>query len=134
MKQVKRLYRSRNDKMIAGVCGGIAEYFDIDPVIVRLVTVLLLFANGIGLIMYIIAWIFVPENPEQQSTKKTTAEKAVKQISRHPRDGSVLIGMVLLVIGALLLINNLFSWFSFSYVWAFLLVVLGIYMLMRRSK
>jgi phage shock protein C len=134
MKQVKRLYRSRNDKMIAGVCGGIAEYFDIDPVIVRLVTVLLLFANGIGLIMYIIAWIFVPENPEQQSTKKTKAEKVFKRIASHPRDGSVLLGMVLLVIGGLLLIKNLFSWFDFAYVWAFGLVILGIYMLMRRRK
>jgi phage shock protein C len=59
---VKRLYRSGKDKVIAGVCGGIAEYFDVDPVLIRLAAVGLLFA-GIGIIVYIVAWIIVPKNP-----------------------------------------------------------------------
>lgn len=56
----KRLYRSRIEKMIAGVCGGIAEYFNVDPTLIRLVAILLLF-SGPGLIAYIVAWIIVPE-------------------------------------------------------------------------
>jgi len=60
----KRLYRSTKDKMIAGVCGGIAEYFDIDPVIVRVVFVILLLPGGLpGLLPYIILWIIVPVHP-----------------------------------------------------------------------
>jgi phage shock protein C len=60
----KRLYRSRTDRMIAGVCGGIAEYFDIDPTIVRIVAVILLFPGGLpGFLPYIIFWIVVPEDP-----------------------------------------------------------------------
>lgn len=59
----KRLYRSTNDVMICGVCGGIAEYFDIDPTIVRLIAVLLIFGWGSGLLAYFIAAIIVPKNP-----------------------------------------------------------------------
>jgi phage shock protein C len=56
----KRLYRSQQHKMIAGVCGGIAEYFDVDPTLVRLAWVLFGFAAGSGILAYVIAWIIVP--------------------------------------------------------------------------
>ena len=59
----KRLYRSRKDRMIAGVCGGLAEYFKIDPVIVRLIAVLLLIPGGLpGFIPYVVMWVIVPED------------------------------------------------------------------------
>jgi phage shock protein C len=60
----KRLYKSRSDRRIAGVCGGIAEYFNVDPIIIRLLAAALLF-TGPGLILYIIAWIIIPENPNK---------------------------------------------------------------------
>ena len=60
----KKLYRSKKNRKIAGVCGGIAEYFDIDPIIIRLITLILVLPAGGGLIAYIIAWIVVPEEPE----------------------------------------------------------------------
>jgi len=66
----KKLYRSKKDKKIAGVCGGIAEYFDVDSTLVRLFTVLTLLLGGAGVVAYIIAWIIVPENPEQVSDDK----------------------------------------------------------------
>ncbi len=59
----KKLYRSRTDRMVAGVAGGLAEYFNIDPTIVRLAFVLLALAGGPGLIIYVIMWIVVPEAP-----------------------------------------------------------------------
>jgi phage shock protein C len=64
MSRAKRLYRSRTERMIAGVCGGIAEYFDIDPVIVRLIAVVLLFSGGApGVLPYLVLWVVVPESP-----------------------------------------------------------------------
>ena len=62
----KRLYRSRIDKKIGGVCGGLADYFDIDPAIVRVVAVVLALLNGIGIIAYIVALIAIPYDPEQR--------------------------------------------------------------------
>lgn len=61
----KRLYRSKDNRMIAGVCGGIAEYFDIDPTIVRIAAAILTLAGFSGIIIYIILAIVVPENPAQ---------------------------------------------------------------------
>ncbi len=61
----KRLYRSRRDVMIAGVCGGIAEYFDVDPTIVRLIAVILVLGWGSGLLAYLIAVLIIPKNPYQ---------------------------------------------------------------------
>ena len=60
-KNPKRLYRSRKNRMIAGVCGGVAEYFNVDPTLVRLGWILLTGLGGAGLLAYIIAWIVVPE-------------------------------------------------------------------------
>lgn len=60
----KRLYRSTEDRMIGGVCGGIAEYFDIDPILVRIIAVILLLPGGLpGFLPYIILWLVVPEKP-----------------------------------------------------------------------
>lgn len=60
MSEVKRLYRSKN-RMIGGVCGGLGEYFGIDPTLVRLVFVLLFLAYGFGPLLYIVMWVIVPE-------------------------------------------------------------------------
>ena len=60
---VKRLYRSKKERMIGGVCGGIAEYLNTDPTVVRLIWVLItLLSMGMGVIGYLIAWIIIPEH------------------------------------------------------------------------
>ncbi len=61
----RRLTRSRRDKMIAGVCGGFAEYLELDPTIVRIIWLLLALVGGGGFLAYIIAWIVMPLEPEQ---------------------------------------------------------------------
>ncbi|MDD6312285.1 MAG: PspC domain-containing protein [Firmicutes bacterium] len=60
---MKRLYRSRTNKMLCGVCAGIADYFQIDPTIVRLGTVVLCCMAGTGIIAYIVGAIIIPEEP-----------------------------------------------------------------------
>ena len=57
----KRLKRSINDKMLAGVCGGLADYFDVDPTIVRLLFALAVIIGGTGILAYLIMWIIVPK-------------------------------------------------------------------------
>lgn len=59
----KRLYRSRTDRKIAGICGGMAEYFGIDPVIPRLIWVVLALGGGLGILAYLICWIVIPKAP-----------------------------------------------------------------------
>jgi phage shock protein C len=59
----KRLVRSTNDRKLAGVCAGLADYFDLDPTIVRVLWVVAFFCAGSGLLAYIILWVAVPEGP-----------------------------------------------------------------------
>ncbi len=144
-KDLKRLYRSKEDKIIAGVCGGIAEYFNIDPVWIRLTAVLLLFADGIGLILYILAWILVPSNPAQKEGKKTKAEKIVERAA-HKKDKAsseehankrkphLLFGLIFIFLGITLTMKNLFSWFDFRYIWSLAILAFGIYLLVGRSR
>lgn len=60
---MKRLYRSREDSMVCGVCGGVAEYFDVDPSLVRLAWILFVALGGSGILAYIIAAIVIPYRP-----------------------------------------------------------------------
>lgn len=60
---MKRLYRSRTDRKIAGVCGGLGAYFGIDPVILRILWVALALGAGVGIVAYVIFWIVVPQEP-----------------------------------------------------------------------
>ena len=61
MNQLKRLLRSRNDRRLAGVCGGIGEYFGWDPTLVRVAWILLTLLGGSGILLYLIFWVVMPE-------------------------------------------------------------------------
>lgn len=63
MSEIKRLYRTRGDRVLAGVCGGLGDYFNIDPTIVRLLFILLALAGGPGIIVYLVLWLVMPEEP-----------------------------------------------------------------------
>ena len=62
-QQIKRLYRSVNNRVIAGVCGGLGNYLNVDPVLLRVLWAVFFLAGGAGLLAYIIAWIIIPEEP-----------------------------------------------------------------------
>jgi len=78
---MKRLFRSTNDKVIGGVCGGLGKYFQVDPVIFRLLWVLSIFLWGAGILAYIIAWIVIPKEhlikslPVKEIPKKVVKKK-----------------------------------------------------------
>jgi phage shock protein PspC (stress-responsive transcriptional regulator) len=87
----KRLYRSRIDRMIGGVCGGLAKYFDIDPTIVRVLFVVGVFLSGAGILAYIILWIVVPEEPiipapgEEESTTDQNEDASTSSSDNQQR-------------------------------------------------
>jgi len=78
---MKKLYRSREDTKIAGICGGIAEYFNVDSNIIRLLAVLTAFFGGGGVIAYIIAWIIIPLEPveDELSDKQKSRSREKNQ-------------------------------------------------------
>ena len=64
MAQTRKLYRSRTDRKLAGVCGGLAQYFNADPTVIRVLFVVLALLGGPGLVIYLVLWIIVPEEPQ----------------------------------------------------------------------
>ena len=86
--QDKRLYKSESNKVIGGVCGGLGEYFGIDPVIFRIIAVVLIFAHGAGLLIYLIAWLCMPKRRDAGQYYQQRQPQYGQQQSR-PQDGTV---------------------------------------------
>ncbi|MFH1685911.1 MAG: PspC domain-containing protein [bacterium] len=122
----KRLYRSRESKVIGGVCGGLGEYFDVDPVLVRIITVILAFGPGLGVLAYIIAWIIIPERPLDVVR--------VKSESRPTSWHKYLPGLVLMGIGVLLLVREHWFWFGWDEFWPVALIAIGLALIAKRGK
>ena len=80
--ETKRITRSRSDRMIAGVAGGLAAYFGIDPVYIRVGLVVLSFLNGIGLILYLALWLIVP-NEGSLSAGRSNVQEAVDEMQAY---------------------------------------------------
>lgn len=106
----RRLYKSRRDRMIDGVCGGVAEYFNIDATVVRILFILLIFFGFAGLILYISGMILMPLNPDQLAQLRSGELRPVKHNSTR------IWGVILIAFGLLFLIQN-FGWFSFVNIW-----------------
>ncbi len=113
---MKRLYRSEREKILCGVCGGLAEYFNIDPTIVRLAVALLFILNpGATLLLYLIACIIMPKESEVK-TRESIEEKegiAPSKLSLSSREVEsivlLIIGVVLFVIGVSILSSTVLS-------------------------
>lgn len=146
----KRLYRSRTNRVIAGVAGGIGEYFDIDPLVVRLIFVLLAIGGGSGVLLYLVAWLIIPEEPETgasnkekhaekersetlESSVKDMAETVEKSAKRMGESGNATAGLILLVLGVLFLLQTITGFNVWGALWPLILVALGVG-LIARSK
>ncbi len=70
MSEIKKLYRSRDDRMIGGVCGGLGKYFNVDPTLIRLGFILMGLAAGSSIILYIAMWIVIPEEPIEKAKRE----------------------------------------------------------------
>jgi phage shock protein C len=125
-----RLYRSRRDSVIAGVCGGLGEYLGVDPVLVRIAAIILVFAGGAGLLLYAIGWIAIPEEPE-----RAAGEPAPPAAAHGPTSGAVVLGFVFVVLGAFFLLDELWPDFlSWHYVWPIALIAVGVAILLRGKR
>jgi phage shock protein C len=130
-----KLYRSRTDSMVGGVCGGLARYFNIDSVLVRLFFILLLW-SGMSVLAYIVLWIIMPL--EAQAGGAPSAAPGRDVFAPTPTASgqtAILIGGFLVMAGLVALIQNFFgwlSWLNFGTLWPLLLVLFGAALLWRQ--
>jgi phage shock protein PspC (stress-responsive transcriptional regulator) len=96
---VKRLYRSGTDRMLGGVCGGVAEYFQVDSTLVRLAFIFLLFLGGSGIVLYLVGLIIMPGKPVTAGDTAAVAEKKT--------DGARIWGILLIALGSVFFLSNI---------------------------
>ncbi|ADY54804.1 phage shock protein C, PspC [Syntrophobotulus glycolicus DSM 8271] len=134
----KKLFRSRTDCMIAGVCGGIAEYFDLDPIIVRLILLLAFFGGGLGFFAYVIAWLLIPveeNNLDQTSLSCTDGPPNVPDEDQQDSEKrKKIFAFVLLGSGLLFLCREFFAWFNLKLILPVALIAFGLYLLLGTRR
>ena len=132
----KKLYRSRRFRVFGGVAGGLGTYFGLDPILVRVIFVLVALLHGLGILGYIILWIVIPEEPfelaypinndaPKTETPKTEGAETPHVETKKNATGSLIFGSVLIVLGLLFLIDRFFPRFSFEDVFPIVIVLIG---------
>ena len=109
-----RIYRNTNDKVVGGVCGGLGVAVGVDPVWFRLGFIFLTLSSGIGLLLYLMAWILIPEPPD-----------GVAPVAGQSTNSAVAFGIFLLAVGSALFVDALVPWFD-RVAWPIAVIGLGI--------
>jgi len=146
----KRVFRTNRNKMVAGVASGFAEYFEVDPVLVRIIFIILTLINGIGLLIYLILWLIVPLDEEKvynTATINSSDNKAdtvnAENLPKDKYDGNdkptrtnfrFFAGLILILIGAAFLLENIFPFLDFVDFFPVLLIVIGVSILLKSGK
>lgn len=115
-----RLYRSNTDRVIGGVCGGLGEYFAIDPVWFRIGFVLLALGGGSGILIYLLMWVILRPQPEGYTPPENV---------RGPLPGTAVIGLVFIFVGTVALVNTIAPSLG-QYFWPAVLVIGGLALVM----
>ena len=135
----KKLYRSNKNKIFFGVAGGLGEYFDVDPVFVRIAFVLLAFFNGVGFIGYLICAIIIPKEPlvffnsntEEPIILDEIIAEAEKKKKTHNKS---VLGYFLIIIGGLFLLNNLIPSFGWEQIFPLIMITIGVWLIMNKNN
>jgi phage shock protein C len=144
-----KLYRSEKDRVIAGVCAGLGEFFQIDPTIVRIIFIIITIFGGGGILLYLILWLIIPSQKADSQLTKDNIEKNAEEIKdkaqQFAKDMKInttnlnsrqLFGIIIVVLGIMLLLGN-FGFISFRYIWKFfpaiIVIILGVFILKKRG-
>ncbi|MDD4331756.1 MAG: PspC domain-containing protein, partial [Methanosarcinaceae archaeon] len=137
----RRLTKSRKNKILTGVCGGIGEYFDIDPTLVRLAFVLLAFFNGMGIVIYIILAVIMPEENFVEMGKEGVEgerESFGKTKTEEKSDRMRLLGAIFLITGIFLFLDKFrvfeHFWWVDRFFWPAVFTAAGIWLLLRNRE
>jgi len=140
----KRLYRSRKFRVFGGVAGGLGAYFNMDPVIMRVIFVIVTLMHGLGILAYIIMWIVIPEEPFELAypiNNGATGENEdsnldIKNIPVEPKKsvGNIIFGVILIAIGFLFLADRFIPRFSFDDFFPIVIIAIGGFLVLSSLK
>jgi phage shock protein C len=139
----RRLERSRTNRVIAGVCGGLGEYLDIDATFVRVAIIVLTVIGGVGILVYVVLLVLMPlpgESPifgpasGPATTGDATTPAVVDPAAAERRRNAV--GILLVAVGAIFLLGNLglFRGLDWKYIWPLVVIALGVFLIAQRTR
>jgi len=127
------LYRSINDRKIAGVAGGIGEYLEVDSAVVRLIWLLAILFGGAGFLAYIIAWIVIPEEKTDVNDENVFKETPCPTERKTELNGGMsFLGILLIVLGGIFLLKGFIPFGLTRYFWPMIIIGFGIFLLIPR--
>jgi phage shock protein PspC (stress-responsive transcriptional regulator) len=129
-QEVRRLIRRTDNKMIAGVAAGLGDYFHVDPVWFRLGFVVTAFMGGAGLLAYIVLWVIIPADG---GVAPSSAERGLERVASTLRGTPAWIGAALVILGAILVLNQALDWRP-GVIWGLVLIVLGVLFFVQRDE
>ena len=138
----KKLYRSCSSRVVAGICGGLGQYFDVDPVLIRLLFVISIIAGGLGVIVYFISWLVIPNDPkcetenfneEVKEVAHNVADTVKNEVQTKKNDSRAIVGIAILVLGILILIRNITGLQIWSNLWHMIFIIIGLYIIFRKG-
>lgn len=125
MENMKKLERDTQNKVIGGVCSGLANYFDIDAALVRVLFAFALLAFSAGFWLYLILWIVMPAATSVNTSQ--FAEVADQEAQKPaPNKSGITAGLILIIVGACFLLGNLVPQFTWKTFWPVVLIVFGV--------
>jgi len=130
----KKLVRPEQGKVFFGVAKGIADYFEIDPVIVRIIFVILTLWDGLGIILYIVGIIAIPSSENSTNIKKDETKLNQSLVKNEKSDNTKIFGLLLILLGVVILLQNLIPQINFAKFWPVILVALGLAILINNSR
>lgn len=131
---MKRLYRVSEGKIIAGVCTGFAEYFNVDVALIRLLFVAFAFLEGLGILVYLISWIIMPVKKVGEEKPEEKKEEVETPKNENKVKTNMIVGMIFIFLGILILMNYYFEIFKFVKFWPILLILIGIFFIIKGGK
>ena len=129
----KKLQRDTNNKVIGGVCSGLANYFGIDASVLRLLLAFLILFAGTGFWLYIILWIVMPEAVSQPTAENVDAVMPDAVEPSKAIKGNLIVGLILIGLGALGLLHRFVPAFNWQMVWPIALIVLGLVLIIPKD-
>jgi len=123
----KKLVRPKKGRMLFGVAASIANYFNIDVTIVRIIFIIITIWGGVGIVLYIIGIFLIPEEGAKDDKEKNKEKKI------H-RDGGWIFGLIVLLVGIIFLLSNFVWWFSWSKMWPLILILIGLIIIASGQK
>ena len=126
------LYRSERNKIFGGVCGGLAEHLKTDPLLIRVIFIVLVGFGGSGILLYLLLWIILPtEHGEHIDYEKPLHHIIHEHNSKNYSHANTMIGFFIILMGTLFLLDNFSPSFGFAKFWPLLLIFFGVALLTK---